>query len=186
MSQFYREKKTVFIAGTALLAAVVVVLDYSRLKVPYPGQPFLKFDALGIPMLLSYFIFGLLSGTITSVVAWLSIAPRDPFSGFMKFLAEFSTIIGVYVVLRARRPTGRFWKALSLASGVTVRVVVTTIANILLLPVFMPTFYQSYAAVVISVPSFGVFNAIQGTISVLGGFMVYEAVAAGIPALKRE
>jgi len=189
MSQLFFKRKSVFIAGTALLAAAVVVLDASRLKIPYPPLPFLKIDALGVPMLLSYFSFGFLSGTITSIISWLSISTHDPlfpFSGLMKFLAEFSTIIGVYLVLRTRRPTSYLWKSVSMISGVSVRVIVMAIANILLLPVFMSTFYKSYAAVIAFIPLISLFNAVQGTVSIAGGFLVYEAVVLRFSSLRTE
>ncbi len=189
MSRPYIKRKSALIAGTALLGAVVVVLDWSRLKTPYPLLPFLKFDALGIPMLLSYFLFGLPSGTLTSIVAWLSISPRDPlfpFSGLMKFLAEFSTIIGVYLALRARRPTSNWWKSLSMISGISVRVLVMAVANILLLPIFMSSYYKTYAAVIVLIPLISLFNIVQGAVSVFSGFLVYEALVLRLPSLKTE
>lgn len=188
MSQLYFKRKSFFIAGTALLGAMVAVLDWTfkiaGLKIPFPLLPFLKFDVLGIPMLLSYFLFGFSSGFITSMVAWLSIASRDPFSGFMKFLAEFSTIIGVYFVLRTRRPSSYWWKGIAIISGILVRVVVMAVANILLLPIFMPAVYKTYTAVIVLVPLMSIFNAVQGVLSVFGGFLFYEAVMLRLPSLK--
>jgi len=190
VTQLYIKRKSVFIAGTAILGATVAVLDWTfktaGLKIPFPLLPFLKFDVLGIPMLLSYFLFGFLSGSITSVVAWLSISPRDPFSGFMKFLAEFSTIIGVYLVLWSRRPISTRWKVFSMISGILMRVMVMVIANVLLLPIFMSSYYQTYTAVIVLVPLFSIFNVIQGAVSVFGGLLVYEAVILRLPSLKTE
>jgi len=187
LRRVYIERKSVFIAGTALLGAVVAVLDVTfkiaGLKIPFPLLTFLKFDALGIPMLLAYFLFGLLSGVITSGIAFLSITLRsgDAFSGFMKFLAEFVTIAGVFIVLRTRKPTGNRWKALAMISGIIVRVIVTAIANVLLLPIFMSGFYKTYTAVPVLVIS--TFNAIQGAVSIAGGFLIYEAVIRRLPSL---
>jgi len=188
MSLLYVKRKSVFIAGTALLGAMVAVLDWTSktmgLKIPFvPPLAFLKFDALGIPMLLAYFLFGLASGMVASLVAWLSISFRDPFSGFMKFLAEFSTIIGVYLVLRMHRPTSNWWKALSMITGVLVRVVVTVIANILLLPIFTKATTEF---VLTWLHLISLFNAIQGAISLFGGFLIYEAVVLRLPSLKPE
>ncbi|HKZ93522.1 MAG TPA: ECF transporter S component [Candidatus Bathyarchaeia archaeon] len=187
MTQLYIKRKSVFIAGTALLGSMVAVLDWAfkigGLKIPFPILPMLRFDALGVLMLLSYFLFGFLSGTITGLVAWGSISLRDPtgFSGFMKFLAEFSTIVGVYLVLRARRPASRWWKTLSMASGVLVRVIAMAAANYLLLPVFTTARIE---VVVAWLPAISIFNAIQGAVSVFGGFLLYEAVILRLPSLK--
>ncbi len=180
MSQFLFQRKSVRIAGTALLGALVFVLDWTfkmaGLKIPFPFLTFLRFDLLGIPILIAFFLFGIYSGLTTSVIAMISIAPRDPFSGFMKFLAEFATILGVYLILRAKRPANGWWKATAVGSGVLSRVIVMNMANVLLLPVFMPTFYTTYTTVVVLLPLMSLFNAMQGAVSIFGGFLLYEAI----------
>ena len=187
LTQFYVKRKSVFIAGTALLGAMVAVLDWTfklgGLKIPFPPLPILRFDALGVLMLLSYFLFGFLSGTITGLVAWLSISLRDPtgFSGFMKFLAEFSTIAGLYLVLRVRRQASQWWKALSMCSGISVRVITMAVANYLLLPIFTPSNVET---VILWLPLISVFNIIQGAVSLFGGFLLYEAVILRLPSLR--
>jgi riboflavin transporter FmnP len=192
LTLLYIKRRSVFIAGTALLGAVVAVLDVTfkiaGLKIPFPLLTFMKFDALGIPMLLAYFLFGLLSGVISSGIAFLSITLRsgDAFSGFMKFLAEFVTIAGVFIVLKTRKPTSNRWKALAMISGILVRVSVMGIANVLLLPIFMGGFYKTYTAVLVLVPLISMFNAIQGAVSIFGGFLLYEAVIRRLPSLKAE
>jgi riboflavin transporter FmnP len=187
MSLFCIRRKSVFVAGTALLGGVVVVLDLVvRLKIPFPPLPYLKLDVLGVPMLLSSFLFGFFSGSITSLVAWLTISTRDWFSGFMKFAAEFSTMMGVYIVLKTKGPSSAWWKALAMISGVLVRVIVMAVANIALLPVFYSTLYKTYDAVTVLIPLISLFNAVQGAVSVFGGFLVYEAVVLRLPSLKHD
>jgi len=193
MSQLYFKRKSVFIAGTALLGAVVAVLDVmfkiAGLKIPFPLFTDLKFDALGIPMLLSYFLFGLLSGLITSLIAFFTITLRSgqPFNAFMKFLAEFVTIIGVYLVLRKRGQSvlTKTRKVLAMVSGITVRVLVMNIANVVLLPIFTP-YYETPALVIAIVPFISLFNIFQGAVSVFGGFLLYEAVVLRLPSLKMK
>jgi hypothetical protein len=55
-------------------------------------------------------------------------------------------------------------------------VAVTSIANVALLPVFLSAYYTSYAAVSALVPAMAVFNVAQGTLSILGGYLLYEAL----------
>lgn len=189
MRQVFIKRRSVFIAGTALLGALVIVLDQTwkfipGLKIPFVlPLAFLRFDVLGIPMLLWYFLFGFVSGGVTSLISWFSISFRDTFGGFMEFLAEFSTIIGVYLVLRFGRPITRWWKALAMASGILVRVLVMAISNIMLLPIFTRTtieFVITWIHLILA------FNIIQGAISVFGGFLVYEAIILRLPSLKTE
>jgi riboflavin transporter FmnP len=191
LTYLYVKRKSVFVAGTAILGAAVAVLDVTfkmaGLKIPFPLFPDLKFDVLGIPMLLAYFLFGFLSGIFTCGIAFLSITLRSGqfFSDFMKFLAEFVTIIGVYVVLKARKQsfTEKKWKFLSIISGISLRVAVMDLANVLLLPVFT-AFYETPAAVIIIVPFISLFNAIQGAVSIFGGYLLYESVIGRLPSLK--
>jgi len=176
----------VFVAGTALFGALVAALDWvykiGWLKISFvPPLTFLKFDALGIPMMLSYLLFGLLSGTMTSLVAWVSISFRNPFSGFMKFMAEFSTMIGVYIVLRTRSFTSVWLRTVGLISGALVRGIVMVIVNVLLLPIFTTTTQEFVLA---WVHFFFIFNVAQGVISVVGGFLIYEAILLRLPSLK--
>jgi riboflavin transporter FmnP len=193
MTQLYVKRKSVFIAGTALLGATVAVLDLmfkiAGLKIPFPWFTDLKFDALGVPILLSYFLFGLLSGLITSLIEFLTITLRSgqAFNAFMKFLAEFATVIGVYLILRAREPSGltRMRKILAMISGITVRVLVMDVANVLLLPIFTP-YYATSTLVIAIVPFISAFNIIQGAVSVFGGFLLYEAVVLRLPSLKMK
>ncbi len=191
LTQLYIKRKSVFIAGTALLGALVAVLDVTfktaGLKIPFPLFTDLTFDALGIPMMLAYFLFGFLSGVTTSAIAFLSITLRSgkAFNAFMKFLAEFVTILGVYIVLRSKKPLAlkRKWKIISMTSGIATRVVVMDIANVLLLPIFTP-YYGSFQAVIAIVHFISFFNIIQGAITVFGGFLFYEAVVLRLPSLR--
>jgi len=109
MNRLYTGRKSMFIAGTALLGATVAVLDWLSkifsLKIPFPLLTPLKFDVIGIPTVISYLLFGPLSGIIACIVAFLSISFRNPFSGFMKGLAELATVIGAFLILRAKNPS---------------------------------------------------------------------------------
>ena len=112
--------RTAELTGTAILAALVVVFDYtlkfSGLKIPFPWLPFLKFDFTGIPIILSLFLHGLSSGATTSVVAFLAIVARsgDLVAAGMKGLAEFSTVLGMSVGLYF---PGRFRKVCPFSPG---------------------------------------------------------------------
>ena len=190
MSNLYIKRKSVLVAGTAILGALVAVLDWLfkvlLLKIPFPIFPRLKFDFLGIPIVLAYLLFGLLAGVTVDFVALLTISFRDPtgFSGFMKFLAEFATVLGAFIVLKLggymSKHESRF-KIFAISSGIVSRVVVMAIANFLLLPIFTPLTPQ---VVILILPYICAFNAVQGVISVGGGFLVYEAVLRRLPSLK--
>jgi len=187
LSRYYKERKSVIVAGTAVLGAVVTVLEMTRFaRFPFPLFPLLKFDVMGIPMVITYLFFGLIPGSATCFVSFAVISFRDPFSGFMKALAELATILGAFLILRGKDPSvSNKRKIFAALSGITLRVVVMAIANILLLPVYMPKFYATPEAAMAIVHFVSAFNMIQGAISILGGFIVYEAVTRRMPSLKK-
>jgi len=181
MSRLCTKRKSMFIAGTAILGATVAVLDWLSkifsLKVPFPLLIVLRFDVIGIPAAMAYFLFGPLSGVIACLVAFLSISFRDPFSGFMKGLAELATVIGAFLILRVRSPPvlHKYEKIFAGVSSVVLRVVVMAVAIIFLIPTW-----------IVSLPVICLFNAIQGVISIAGGFLVYEAIMLRLPSLRAD
>jgi len=191
MSRLYTKRKSIFIAGTAILGATVAVLDWLSktfsLKVPFPLLIVLRFDVIGIPAAMAYFLFGPLSGVIACLVAFLSISFRNPFSGFLKSLAELATIVGAFLILRVRSPPvlHKYKKIFAGISSVALRVVIMAVVNVLLLPVFLSSFYTTETVIAL-LPVFCIFNAIQGVISIAGGFLVYEAIMLRLPSLRAD
>ena len=180
--------KTTKLAGTAVLGALVVVFDYtlkfSGLKIPFPLFPVLKFDFTGIPIVLSYLLFGLSSGATTSSIAFLAILLRsgDVIGPLMKAIAELSTIAGMALFTRR---TNRIGKAMSIALGLVLRVAVMSIVNLIVLPIFYAQYY-TFSAAVLLLPLIGVFNTIQGSISIFGGLLIHKAIAGKIPLITHR
>jgi len=168
--------KTLTLAGTAILSALVVVFDYSLkysgLKITYPWLPRLKFDFTGVPILLSLHLFGFYSSAFTSAIAFLAIFARSgAFIGAsMKALAEFSTAVGAALALKAFPKYRRITLPIL---GILLRCVVMFFATLLVFPLF---YSQSFSQVLLISPLVAVFNVIQGSISTFGGLFLYEAV----------
>jgi len=170
-----RYERTVRLTGTAVLAALVIVFDYtlkfSGLKIPFPWMPFLKFDFTGVPIALSLLLYGLPSGGFTSAVACLVIIIRsgDVIGSLMKGSAEFSTVLGMalglYLPFRFRRP-------FSVVLGLVLRVISMSVLNL----VVLPNYYGMPLNVVFGLlPMLGVFNAMQGGITIFLGYFLHEA-----------
>ena len=176
------------LAGIIVLAALVVVLDYATkaygLKISFPvlGLQFLKFDFTGIPIVLSLLLYGLVPGAFTSAIAALAILVRSVniVSSFMKGLAEFSTVIGMFLGLKLAK---RFRLPAAYFLGVLTRVVIMTIANLALICMGLLTYGDT---LVIFVLLTGIFNVIQGTISIVCGYLIYAAVKKRVPGLTEE
>jgi riboflavin transporter FmnP len=172
--------KTSQLAGTALLAALVIVLDYalkfSGLKIPFPWMPSLKFDFTGIPVALSLLMYGLPSALTTSLVAFVAILVRsgDVVGASMKFVAEFSTVLGLALGLKlTKRFTSNVQKGVGLVLGIAFRIIVMSLANIIVLP----NFYGITVAVAYGmIPLIAAFNVVSGAITILLGAFLNEAV----------
>lgn len=170
--------RTAQLAGTAILGALVMVFDYtlkySGLKIPFPWLPYLKFDFTGIPIVLSLLLYGLPSAATTSIVAFLAIVARsgNVVSAAMKAIAEFSTVLGVEIGLHL---PSRYSKAISVVVGIALRIATMSVMNLVVLGVQVNL-----------LPLFGVFNAIQGTFTVLVGYLLHKESLRRIPIQSRE
>ena len=98
----------------------------------------------------------------------------------MKAIAEFFTILGMAPFINK---TGRLRKPLSITLGLILRVVVMSVFNLIVLPIYYSAYYPTFVAAVFFLPLLGVFNIVAGAISIFGGFLIQEALAKRIPAI---
>jgi riboflavin transporter FmnP len=173
--------RTARITGTAILAALVIVFDYalkfSGLKIPFLWMPFLMVDFTGVPIVVALLLIDLGSSATTSVVAALGIVARsgDVLGGAMKGIAEFSTVAGIVAGRRVAaliERGGTAEKALSLVAGVLFRVVIMSCWNLVVLPYYYGLPLQ---AAVGMLPLLAVFNGMQGAMTVILGYLLFEA-----------
>jgi riboflavin transporter FmnP len=178
---------TARLTGTAILAALVLVFDYtlkySGLKIPFPWFPDLKFDFTGVPIALSLLMYGLPSATTTSMVAGLGILARSGnlISASMKTAAELSTVVGFWLGLYLAGVSGvegikRMIAAYS--GGILCRVVVMSVANIIVLPNFWGVPIEVAYGLM---PLIAGFNVAQGLISLGLGSYLFDAVKKRLP-----
>jgi len=175
LSEHDLKKDATTLAGTTILGTLVVIFDYSMkfsgLKIPFPWLPLvLKFDFTGVPIVLSLLLFGLTSGTTTSSVAFLAILARsgDLVGAAMKALAEFSTILGMTFAIKLSKKNTKITKISSLILGVSSRSIIMVFANLIIFP--------QMAAILTSL-LIVVFNVIQGSISIVSGYFLYNIIA---------
>ena len=179
-----KQNRTAILTGTAIMAALVIVFDYtlkySGLKIPFPWYPNLKFDFTGVPIIISLFMYGFSPAITTSLVAGLGIVMRSGnwISASMKFFAELSTVFGLYmgesVFFKDR--IGANYRAWAL--GIASRVLIMTAVNLYVLPNF---WHVPYEVTVGLLPMIGVFNVIQGLVTIGLGYFLYGAVKTRLP-----
>ena len=150
------QKLTVTLAGAAVFAAISAILTLAKAAVPFPLVPYLQVDFSEIPILMAFFLFGPVAGSITSVIQWVflnetgSDAPLGP---AIKFAAVISTLGGLWLGgLLYRRIRGSsnhpsLAVSLILSSGIIFRVVAMTAVNYAVLVYIAPVFFgQNYLA----------------------------------------
>lgn len=183
-----KKERTTALVGTALLGALVIVLDYamkfSGWKIPFPWLPVLKFDFSGIPIVLALLLYGLRSGATTSAIAFLAILLRsgDLVGASMKALAEFSTILGMAPFVFRPSKAGR---TLSFILALVDRAAVMSMFNLVVLPVFYPQTY-SFPAAVVLIPMVVVFNVMAGCISIFGGYLIHKVIMRRISSATTQ
>ena len=118
------------------------VADPALLPITILGT--LDIDVVGVPWLISTFLFGLYGGVITSIVSTLGIAvfaPTGPIGAFMKFIATI-IMVGIVGVVGKIAGFGKKELAIAFAGCLVARPVIMVFFNYFIgIPLFfgMPT-----------------------------------------------
>lgn len=201
MSRYY---KTLVTAYIVVFSALALVLTFSRLEIPYPLMPYLKFDFAEVPVMLALLSGGLIPGLATSIIHWigLSLARGWVLGPLMKFLAVSPTVLGSWLGIRLNK---RKWTTKSIASafllGIATRLVVCFAANIIVLLFIAPEFLRfseySLKVVGINVASTseillwtlifnGIYNALHVILSFTIAMVVFRATATRMPSIAKR
>jgi riboflavin transporter FmnP len=175
----FKKGKTLWISGTALMAALAVVLDYSLkfsgLKIQFPWMPMLKFDFTEIPIILAFLLYGFLSAVIASLIVFIGMLMRssDLIGATMKVVSELSTISGIMFslwVINRIKMNQNYQALISGFFAIFSRLIATSISNVYVLP----TFYQiPYNAALGMLPLIAVFNILQGFMNLFVGYLLF-------------
>lgn len=178
-----KQSNSLKLTGTAILSALVIVFDYalrySGLKIPFPWYPTLKFDFTGVPIVLSLFLYGFPSSVTTSLVAGTGIVLRSGnfISASMKVAAELSTVFGLHLGTFISK-NGTKSRLISWITSLISRILAMSIVSLYVLPNFYGLPFESTLGLL---PFIGVFNAIQGVLTIGLGYFLYGAVQSRLP-----
>ncbi|MFP3211389.1 MAG: ECF transporter S component [Thermocladium sp.] len=166
----------------AVLSAVAVSLELLRIEFPFPLAPFLKYDLVGVPLLLLAMISGnrdaLLGATVTAVAVF--IATGDPIGASMKWLAEVATFIPFTIIYGKNRVRA----SLAIVAATASRTLVMDLANLLVTPYWLMFFAHACSAyleclktVEVLIPVISIFNASLALIYIAITVPLYEYMA---------
>lgn len=184
VSKTEKQNRTAVLTGTAIMAALVIVFDYSLkysgMKIPFPWYPNLKFDFTGVPIIMSLFMYGFSPAVTTSIVAGLGIFMRSGnwISASMKFLAELSTVLGLHLGESVLSKDHMGTNYMAWALGIVSRVLIMTAVNLYVLPNFWGV---PWAATVGLLPMIAAFNIVQGLVTIGLGHFLFQAVKDRLP-----
>jgi len=172
-----RKNKAITVAGAAIFSALVATVEYLSLvipplRIPFPFLPELqlKFDMAEIPAVLSFFVYGLPVGVLTSIIVPLTIIARGTsnfIGAWLKGLAVLATILGL-------APLWRRNKYLAGALGTISRVLIMSISNLILLPTLYGIPLE--ATLIIYTPWLGIFNTLHSVLTIGVSYIIYRTI----------
>jgi riboflavin transporter FmnP len=146
------------------LSAVFEIIPGPPFDIPFPLYDRVSWDLTGMPMMISLLFTGPIGAVYTCFIGCSFIFLRgNVYGGIFKVVAELATILAFAAIRR-----GFVTKS---TAAVASRVVVMTVANYLLLPVFygMPVSF-----VVDILPALAVMNGTQALINIIPAQIVYS------------
>jgi riboflavin transporter FmnP len=154
------------------LAAVWEILPGPPFDIPFPLYTRISWDLTGIPIMVSTLFYGITAGTYTCLIGCSVIFFRGNIAGgILKLMAELATLIGFSLIKR------NIW--IKSASAIILRVVVMTIGNYYLLPLFYPTM-PVHVVLGLLIPV-GVFNLSQALINIIPAYIIYWRIRSMNP-----
>lgn len=160
----------------ALLAGVSCVLML-LIRIPFPPAPFLVYDPADIPIYITTFAFGPVSGLIiTVVVSFIQafVLGGDAVYGFvMHVLAT-----GLFAIIAGslyRHKKSKKEAIIALIAGVLAMTAMMCVANYFITSLYMGVPRSAVAAML--VPVIIPFNLMKGGINALVTFLVYKRIS---------
>ncbi len=148
------------------LAALSELIPGPPFDIPFPLYSRISWDLTGIPIMISQLMYGPVTAVYTALIGCSIIFLRgNLYGGLFKIIAELATVMG-YALLRRSAYERSF-------SAMVSRVLIMTVANYYLLPIF----YGVPEGVVISLlPVIGIFNATQVLINLVPAKIVSQRI----------
>ncbi len=157
-------KKLVLASILGALSAVFEIIPGPPFDIPFPLYDRVSWDLTGMPMIVSLLFTGPIGAMYTCMIGCSFIFLRgNVYGGIFKLIAELSTILGFAVIRKC-------FTAKSIVS-ITSRVLVMTLVNYYLLPIF----YSMPVSVVVSIlPALAVMNGTQALINIIPAQVIYS------------
>jgi riboflavin transporter FmnP len=171
------------LAGGAAFGAISALLAGLPLSFPFPLIPYLHFDLAELPVVVAFLLYGPIAGAISSLTYWLilnftgSFVPLGP---LLKLLAILPMLWGLQLGARLfRQLSGAGVTALvglMVLFGAMVRVVVTTLANYIVLITAFPGLVEMAASTIARFTGLAAGGWVQALLVVLAFTAVFNTL----------
>ena len=169
--------RTIKLAKMALMVAITVICTFVHFPI-LPAAPFLEFEVSDIPILISGFVFGPVSGLVIGVVSILLRAlimspPSGPYGLIMHIIA-----IGVFVLVAGaiyKKFKTRKWGLFALIIGGLCMTAIMIPANLLITPLFLGLPVDVVQAMIL--PILLPFNLLKMAINTAVVFLLYKRLS---------
>ena len=157
-------RKLALASTLGALSAVFEIIPGPPFDIPFPLYNRVSWDLTGIPMMISLLFTGPIGAVYTCLIGCSFIFFRGNFyGGIFKLIAELATILAFAALRKGFIPKS--------VASVASRILVMTVANYYLLPLFygMPVSF-----VVTILPALAVMNGSQALINIIPAQIVYS------------
>ena len=157
-------KKLVLASMLAGLSGVFEIIPGPPFDIPFPLYNRVSWDLTGMPMMISLLFTGPIGAVYTCLIGCSIIFLRgNVYGGIFKIIAELATILAFAAIRKGFIPKS--------VASVASRILVMTVANYYLLPVF----YGMPASFVVTIlPALAVMNGTQALINIIPAQIVYN------------
>ena len=168
--------KTVKLTKLAMLGAISLVLVF-LIRIPFPPAPFLTYDPADVPIFISAFAFGPLSGlAVTFVVCFVQAFALggDGIVGFfMHFVATGSFVLVAGLIYKKHKT--KKYALIALLCGTIVMTASMIAWNLIITPMYLGVPVESVVAMIL--PILLPFNLLKAGINSVITFITYKAIA---------
>jgi len=146
------------------LCGVFEIIPGPPFDIPFPLYTRISWDLTGMPMMISLLFTGPIGAIYTCLIGCSLIFLRgNLYGGIFKLIAELATILAFVAIRKGFIP--------KTVAAVVSRVIVMTVANFYLLPVF---YGMPVSSVVTILPAIAVMNGTQALINIVPAQIVYS------------
>ena len=171
--------RTSMIVYSAIFGSLAAMITFLKLEVSFPILPYLKFDFAEIVDVLAFLVFGPVVGLFATTIHWLILNFHTdwPIIGpLMKYIAVLSMVSGFWIGSEIyKRLNGSSMRSLMIAMiifGSLLRVILMTLANVVVIYFIYGSSFFSYANYLLS--KLGL--PLQGSFAVLFWILIFTGI----------